>query len=125
MRFFPTLVNMTRGLRNVSSQQLELMRILSASPREVFLKLRLQNSLPYLFSALKITASASVIGAIIGEWIGSTEGIGAMIIHATYNYDSALLYATIVIGACFSASFFGVITWLEGRVVKWNVGQGN
>jgi len=119
--FFPTLVNMTRGLRDVSSQQLELMRILSASPREVFLKLRLQNSLPYLFSALKITASASVIGAIIGEWIGSTEGIGAMIIHATYNYDSPLLYATIVVGACFSASFFGLITWLEGRVIKWNV----
>ena len=70
--FFPTLVNMTRGLRAVSPQQMELMRILSASPSEIFFKLRLKSSLPYLFSALKIAAATSVIGAIVGEWIGAT-----------------------------------------------------
>ena len=96
--FFPTLVNMTRGLRAVSPQQMELMRILSASPSEIFFKLRLKSSLPYLFSALKIAAATSVIGAIVGEWIGATTGIGALIIQATYNFDSPLLYATIEIG---------------------------
>jgi adenine-specific DNA-methyltransferase len=55
--FFPTLVNMTRGLRDVRSEQLELMRVLSATPREVFLRIRVPNALPYLFSALKIAAS--------------------------------------------------------------------
>ncbi|TSD83630.1 ABC transporter permease [Mycobacterium sp. KBS0706] len=119
--FFPTLVNMTRGLRDVSPQQLELMRILSASPREVFVKLRLKNALPYLFSALKIAASTAVIGAIVGEWIGATKGIGALIIQATYNFDSPLLYATIVVGSVFSATFFGVISWAEHRFLKWNV----
>ena len=119
--FFPTLVNMTRGLRDVSPQQLELMRILSASPREVFVKLRLKNALPYLFSALKIAASTAVIGAIVGEWIGATRGIGALIIQATYNFDSPLLYATIVVGSVFSATFFGVISWAEHRFLKWNV----
>ena len=121
--FFPTLVNMTRGLRDVNPQQLELMHVLSASPREVFLKVRLKNSLPYLFSALKIAASTAVIGAIVGEWIGSTKGIGALIIQATYNFDSPLLYATIVVGSVFSATFFAVISWAERRVLTWNVAR--
>jgi NitT/TauT family transport system permease protein len=121
--FFPTLVNMTRGLRAVSAQQMELMRILSASSSEIFFKLRLKSSLPYLFSALKIAAATSVIGAIVGEWIGATTGIGALIIQATYNFDSALLYATIVVGSVFSAAFFGLISWLERYFLKWSVAQ--
>jgi NitT/TauT family transport system permease protein len=121
--FFPTLVNMTRGLRAVSPQQMELMRILSASPNEIFFKLRLKSSLPYLFSALKIASATSVIGAIVGEWIGATTGIGALIIQATYNFDSPLLYATIVVGSVFSAAFFGLISWLERIFLKWNVSQ--
>jgi NitT/TauT family transport system permease protein len=119
--FFPTLVNMTRGLRDVSNEQMELMHILSATRREVFLKVRVFNALPYLFSALKIAASTAVIGAIVGEWIGSTEGIGALIISATYNFDSPLLYATIVVGSTFAALFFGVVTLVERRVLKWHV----
>jgi len=121
--FFPTLVNMTRGLRDVNPQALELMRVLSASQREIFFKLRVKNALPYLFSALKIAASTAVIGAIVGEWIGSNVGIGALIIQATYNFDSPLLYATIVVGSTFSALFFAVISYLERRVIKWNVAQ--
>jgi NitT/TauT family transport system permease protein len=119
--FFPTLVNMTRGLRDVRTEQLELMRVLSATPREVFLRIRVPNALPYLFSALKIAASTAVIGAIVGEWIGSTRGIGALIIQSTYNFDSPLLYATIVVGSTFSALFFGVISLIERRVLRWNV----
>jgi NitT/TauT family transport system permease protein len=121
--FFPTLVNMTRGLRSVTPQQIELMRILSASPREVFFELRLKTALPFLFSALKIAAATSVIGAIVGEWIGATTGIGALIIQATYNFDSPLLYATIVVGSTFSALFFGAVSWAERLFLKWNVGE--
>ncbi|MBM3568697.1 MAG: ABC transporter permease [Alphaproteobacteria bacterium] len=117
--FFPTLVNMVRGLSDVNPQALELMRVLSASPREVFFKLRVQNSLPYLFSALKIAASTSVIGAIVGEWIGATKGIGALIIQSTYNFDTPMLYATIVVGSTFSALFFLVIGTIESAVVRW------
>jgi NitT/TauT family transport system permease protein len=119
--FFPTLVNMTRGLRDVRAEQLELMRILSATPSEVFWRIRVPNALPYLFSALKIAASTAVIGAIVGEWIGSTRGIGALIIQSTYNFDSPLLYATIVVGSSFSALFFGVISFAEKRLLRWNV----
>jgi NitT/TauT family transport system permease protein len=117
--FFPTLVNMTRGLESVNPQSMELMRVLSASRREIFFKLRLFNSLPYLFSALKIATSTAVIGAVVGEWIGSTRGIGALIIQATYNFDSALLYAAVIMSSCLAGAFFLVITMLERVVVKW------
>jgi len=118
--FFPTLVNMTRGLRDVRPEQLELMRILSARQSEVFLRIRVPNALPYLFSALKIASSTAVIGAIVGEWIGSTQGIGALILQATFNFDSPLLYATIVVGSIFSALFFGVISLVERRMLRWH-----
>jgi NitT/TauT family transport system permease protein len=117
--FFPTLVNMVRGLESVNPQAMELMRVLSASRREVFFKLRLYNSLPYLFSALKISASTSVIGAIVGEWIGSTYGIGALIIQAMYNFDSAMLYATVIVGSVFSVTFFLAISVAERLTVRW------
>jgi NitT/TauT family transport system permease protein len=117
--FFPTLVNMVRGLGSVNPQALELMHVLSATKREVFFKLRVQSSLPYLFSSLKITASTSVIGAIVGEWIGSQYGLGALIIQATFNFDSALLYATVAVGSCFSVSFFLFIVFLERVCIRW------
>jgi NitT/TauT family transport system permease protein len=121
--FFPTLVNMVRGLESVNPQAMELMRVLSASRVEVFFKLRLHNSLPYLFSALKIAASTAVIGAIVGEWIGATVGIGALIIQSMYAFDSAMLYATVVVGSTFSVLFFLVISLLERWLVRWQPGQ--
>lgn len=117
--FFPTLVNMVRGLQAVNPQAMELMQILSASKREIFFKLRIYASLPYLFSALRIAASMSVIGAVVGEWIGATEGIGAMIIQATYSFDSALLYTAIIMSAVLSGLSFLVIAVLERWLVRW------
>ena len=123
--FFPTLVNMTRGLRDVRPEQIELMRILSATTSEVFFRIRVPNALPALFSSLKIASSTAVIGAIVGEWIGTTKGIGALIVQSTYNYDSPLLYATIVVGSTISACFFGVVSLAERAMLRWNVAQNN
>jgi len=120
--FFPTLVNMVRGLEAVSPQAMELMHVLSARKWEVFIRLRLPMSIPYLFAALKIAASASVVGAIVGEWIGSQQGIGALIIQATYNFDSALLYVTVLCGSAFSVAFFLAIRMLERLCVRWAPG---
>src|SRR5215468_214388 len=122
--FFPTLVNMVRGLESVNPQALELMRVLSASKTEIFFKLRLHNSLPYLFSALKIAASTAVIGAIVGEWIGSTVGIGALIIQSMYAFDSAMLYASVIVGSAFSVLFFLTITLIERMLVRWKPAVG-
>jgi NitT/TauT family transport system permease protein len=117
--FFPTLVNMVRGLESVNPQAMELMQVLSASKWEIFWKLRLLNSLPYLFSALRISASIAVVGAIVGEWIGSSYGIGALIIQSTFNFDSALLYATVFLGSTFSMLFFLAISLSERLIVRW------
>ena len=117
--FFPTLVNMVRGLESVNPQAMELMRVLSASKTEIFFRLRLLNALPYLFSALRIAASMCVIGAVIGEWVGATVGIGAMILQATFNFDSPLLYAAIVMSATLSGLFFLLVTAAERMVIRW------
>ncbi|HEY4067519.1 MAG TPA: ABC transporter permease [Burkholderiaceae bacterium] len=117
--FFPTLVNTVRGLESVNPQAMELMRVLSASKTEIFFRLRLFNALPYLFSALRIAASMCVIGAVVGEWVGANVGVGAMIIQATFNFDSALLYSAIVMSATLSGSFFLVVTLVERWVIRW------
>ena len=120
--FFPTLVNMVRGLKAVSPQMLELMRVLSASDREILWKIRLQSSLPFLFAALKIASTTCVIGAIVGEWIGSNYGLGSLIIEATYNFRAPLLYATVILGAGLAVAFFVTTTLIERRVLKWKPG---
>ena len=110
---------MVRGLKSVSPQTIELMRVLSASEREVLLKIRLQSSLPFLFAALKIASTTCVIGAIVGEWIGSNYGLGSLIIEATYNFRAPLLYATVVLGAGLAVAAFAGVTLAERRVLRW------
>lgn len=117
--FFPTLVNMVRGLQSVSDQSLELARILSASKSEIFWKIRLPSSLPFLFSALKIAATTSVIGAIVGEWIGADVGLGALIIDSTFNFRSALLYATVFMSSGLSVFMFASVSIAERLIVRW------
>jgi NitT/TauT family transport system permease protein len=117
--FFPTLVNMVRGLEAVSPQMMELMRILSASRPEVFWKVRLQSWLPFLFAALKIASTTCVIGAIVGEWIGSSFGLGALIIEATYNFRSPLLYATVFLAAALAVTLFSLVSVVERRLIRW------
>jgi NitT/TauT family transport system permease protein len=117
--FFPMLVNAVRGLESVPAQQMELMRVLSASPAEVFFRLRLWNALPFFFAGLRISSTACVIGAVVAEWIGTDVGLGALIIQAMYNFDSPLLYSAIVLCAALSGGFFMFIAVVERLVVRW------
>jgi NitT/TauT family transport system permease protein len=122
--FFPTLVNMADGLTAVDPQALELMHVLSASRWEVFRYLRWPTSLPYLFSALRIASTASLLGAIIGEWIGSNSGLGYLIVAATYDYRTPLLYATMTVASALALAMFGAISILERYAVPWRVTPG-
>nr|WP_051899755.1 ABC transporter permease [Neorhizobium galegae] len=117
--FFPTLVNMVQGLKSASPAMLDLMRVLSASNTEILWKVRLPSSMPFLFAALKIAATSSVMGAIVAEWIGSSFGLGALIIEATYNFRSPLLYATVVIAAVLAVVLFFVVSVIEARMIRW------
>nr|WP_051904026.1 ABC transporter permease [Neorhizobium vignae] len=117
--FFPTLVNMVQGLKSASPAMLDLMRVLSASNTEILWKVRLPSSMPFLFAALKIAATSSVMGAIVAEWIGSSFGLGALIIEATYNFRSPLLYATVVIAAVLAVVLFFIVSVIEARMIRW------
>ncbi|MDG4894837.1 MAG: ABC transporter permease [Mesorhizobium sp.] len=117
--FFPTLVNMIRGLDSASDNEHELFRVLSATRSEIFWSLRLPRALPMLFSSLRIASATAVIGAIVGEWIGSDKGLGALIIQATFNYQSDRLYAAIVLSSSLSIALFCLVVLIERRVIRY------
>ena len=117
--FFPTLVNMIRGLDSGSDNEHELFRVLSATRWEVFWSLRLPRALPMLFSSLRIASATAVIGAIVGEWIGSDKGLGALIIQASFNYQSDRLYAAIVLSSSLSIALFAIVVLVERRVIRY------
>jgi NitT/TauT family transport system permease protein len=81
------------------------------------------SSLPFLFSALKIASTTSVLGAIVGEWIGADLGLGALIIEATHNFRSPLLYATVFVASGWAVVFFAVVSFAERRIVTWKQGE--
>lgn len=120
--FFPTLVNMIRGLEMPTRNELELFRVLSASPRETFWRLRVPRSLPLLFTSLKIAATTSVIGAIVGEWIGANQGLGALIIQSTFNYQTDRLYAAVFVSSFLGLLFFAIVSLVERLVMHRRAG---
>jgi NitT/TauT family transport system permease protein len=119
MTLFPTLVNTVRGFNAISPQTLELFRVLSASKVDVFWKARTYASLPFLFSSLKIASTSAVIGAIVAEWIGADKGLGYLIINATYNFQTPLLYSTMIVASLFALLLFALIGLAEKLVVTW------
>jgi len=117
--FFPTLVNMIRGLESPSSNELELFRVLSASKLETMWRLRLPRAMPFLFASLRISSATAVIGAVVGEWIGSDRGLGAMIIQATFNYQSGRLYAAITLCSLLAIVLFLIVVSVEKLVLRY------
>ena len=117
--FFPVLVNTTRGLRAVSSEAFELMRVLSASRLQILWRLRIPSSLPFVFAGLRVAATLSVIGAIVAEFTGSDRGIGYVIVQASYRLDTRLMFAAIVLSCLGGILFFSFIGWLERRALRW------
>jgi NitT/TauT family transport system permease protein len=118
--FFPTLVNMVQGLASVEMSTLELMHTLNASERDVFFKVRLPSSLPYFFASLRIAPSASVLGAIVAEWIGSTSGLGYVVLQAMWNFDVGRLWAAMVVATLLSVSAFLAVLIAERLAIPWH-----
>ncbi|MCV0402518.1 MAG: ABC transporter permease [Chloroflexi bacterium] len=116
LTFFPVTIAMIRGLRSPDPRALELMRSYAASRRSIFWKLRMPASLPYLFTALKVSATASIVGAIVGEGPGQIrDGLGRAIINFNNQYISGpeKLWATILACALLGIVFFGLIRVAE------------
>ena len=121
LTFFPVTIGMLRGLRSVPPDAQALMRSYAASGWQVFWKLRLPASLPYLFAALKVSATASVIGAIVGELpAGSPVGIGVVIVNASQYYNSRPqnLWAAVLVASLLGLLFYGVVVLAERLIVK-------
>jgi NitT/TauT family transport system permease protein len=116
LTFFPVTIAMIRGLRSFDPRAMELMRSYAASRVAIFWKLRLPASLPYLFTALKISATASIVGAIIGEGPGGiSDGLGRVIITFNQYYITGpeKLWASIVAAAILGITFFLCVRALE------------
>jgi NitT/TauT family transport system permease protein len=121
LTFFPVAMNTLRGLLSPKPRDLELMRSYAADRRSVLWKLRMPASLPFVFSALKISATASVIGAIIGETPASIQdGLGGAIVNFNQYYATGpeRLWATNIICAALGFAFFGVVVLVEHLVLR-------
>ena len=119
--FFPVTVNTLKGLRSVDSNALALMASLAASRRQIYTQLRIPSALPYLFQALKIAATASVIGAIVVELMGAQQGIGVTILRTQYYgpANAYKLWGAIVVASLLGLLFFRVVAVAERMVLKW------
>ncbi len=118
--FFPLLANSVTGFRAVNPRLLDFLSSLHASRWEVFIKLRVPSSLPYLFAALKVTIPLSIIGGVVAEWLGADRGLGHMVFLASANIDMPGLFAAILVLAAMGI-IMSVITWaVERRVLFWH-----
>src|SRR6267154_1868025 len=99
--FFPVLVNAVVGLRSVDGEIVELMDSIAANRRQMFWRVRLPNSLPYILPALKVAALLSVVGAMVGEFVGSDRGLGYLMILGDVNLDTDLLFASLAVVTAF------------------------
>ena len=121
LTFFPVTINTLRGLRAADPRALDLMRTYAASRWAVLWKLRVPSSLPYLFSALRLSATASVVGAIIGELpTGLQNGLGGAIFNFNqyYSIEPQELWATNVVAALLGIAFFVIVVLAERAVVR-------
>ena len=122
LTFFPVTINTLRGLLSVPPNALELMESYAANRWQVLVKLRIPHALPFIFTALKISATASVVGAIIGELpSGIQSGLGYTILNFNQYYiqGPARLWATIMAAALVGMAAFGVIAIAERLIVRW------
>jgi len=116
--FFPLVVNATIGLKSIDQEALDLMKSLSANRLEILVRLRFPNALPYIFSALKISSTLAVVGAIIAELTGAKQGIGFVILMSSYNIDTPMLFVAIILASLSGILFFGLIVLCESIINK-------
>ncbi len=118
--FFPIMVNALVGFRSVNPTSLALLESLAASRLEIFLRLRVPSSLPYLFAAFRVSIPMSVIGAVVAEWFSGDRGLGRVIYIANNNLDMATAFAGVITLALIGVGLFLLTTVIERRVLFWH-----
>jgi ABC-type nitrate/sulfonate/bicarbonate transport system permease component len=128
--FFPITVNTIDGLRAADPELLRLLRTLRANRRQRFLKAQLPAALPFAFSGAKVAAAFSVIGAVFAEWVGSSEGLGYLILTFNNQSETAEAFATIAILGLVGIALFLAVRAVEHLALPWyhegrgEVGEG-
>ncbi len=111
--FLPILLTMERGLRETDPDLLDLVRILRASRWQIFAKIQLPGSLPYLFSGMKVAAVLAVAGAIVGEFIASQEGLGYLMLQVQVHLDTAAMFMAVLLITAIGVALYGIVQLLE------------
>ncbi len=119
--FFPIVIDAAVGLRSMSSEMTDLARSMGATRWQLFARFRLPTSLPYLFSGLKVAATLSVAGAVVGEFVGADKGLGYLLLVTNSNMETALMFATIVALTIIGLVFFYLVEFLEAFLIPWHV----
>lgn len=117
--FFPIAVATLDGLRQTPNDLKHYFKMMGANKRELFCKLELPYSLPFLFSGLKISATYSVMGAVISEWLGAQQGIGVYMTLSSSSFRTDRVFVAIFVVMMLSLIFFGCIALLERYFVSW------
>ncbi len=117
--FFPITVNTLDGLRSVDPDLLKMMRTLDASRMQTFRRVEGPSALPYFFSGAKIAVAVAVIGAVFGEWAGSSSGLGHLIQQASAQLQTARTFAAVVVLSALAIVLFGLLAVIERRVAWW------
>ena len=117
--FFPITVNTLDGLRSVDIEAVKMMRTLDATRWQIFRRVEAPTALPYAFSGAKIAVAVAVIGAVFGEWSGSTSGLGNLIQSDSAYLDTARQWATVVVLSGMALALFALLAVAERRVIRW------
>ncbi len=117
--FFPITVNTLDGLGSVDPDLTKMMRTLDASRWQTFRRVEGPTALPYFFSGAKIAVAVAVIGAVFGEWAGSSSGLGHLIQQASAQLQTARTFAAVVVLSALAIVLFGLLAVIERRVAWW------
>jgi NitT/TauT family transport system permease protein len=119
--FFPVMVNTLRGLTSVRPQSIELLRTYAAGELATLRRVRIPNSLPYLFSALKVATVLAMIGAIVGEYfLSSQEALGFQIRNSAALFQFELAWAAITVASVLGILFYSAVALVERRALSWH-----
>jgi ABC-type nitrate/sulfonate/bicarbonate transport system permease component len=117
--FFPIVVNMVDGLRSVDPDAVNLLRTMGASRWQIFVKVQVPTSLPFLFSGLRVAMAVSVIGAVIGEWVGSSRGLGYLMIRSKPQFLTERVFAAVVALSVMGVALFVLVGVIEKLTIPW------